>query len=123
MFFNPYLSLELGTKKVVVSFSLNQTTQQVFGLMHGGIYPYIAESIASLGGWLGIDLDKQICVGIEVNANHVKGVSKLGETITGTAIALHPGKTIQVWQVEFRDSTGDLVSVSRCTLMIREKKA
>jgi 1,4-dihydroxy-2-naphthoyl-CoA hydrolase len=113
---------EFSKQKLIASFELNQSTRQAFGLMHGGIYAYIAESLASLGGWLNLDLEKEICVGIEINANHVKSVSSPGARIEATATPLHSGKTIQVWQVEFRDNNAELVSVSRCTLLTRVKK-
>lgn len=114
--------IELATNRVVASFTLNQASRQAFGLMHGGIYAYVAESLASLGGWLSLDLNSQICVGIEINANHVKSVSQLGARVEAVATPLHSGKTIQVWQVEFRDAFADLVSISRCTLLIKSKK-
>jgi uncharacterized protein (TIGR00369 family) len=114
--------LELSRSRLVASFTLNQASRQAFGLMHGGIYAYVAESLASLGGWLGLKLDNEICVGIEINANHLKAVSKLGSKIEAVASPLRSGKTIQVWQVEFRDSSGDLVSVSRCTLIVKAKQ-
>ena len=111
--------IEIATSRIVVSFTLNQSTRQAFGLMHGGIYAYVAESIASLGGWIGLDLSKEICVGVEINANHIKAVSQIGEIIEATATPLHRGKTLQVWQVEFKNSAGDLVSISRCTLLVK----
>lgn len=113
--------LEVGKKKLVASFTLNEVSRQVFGLLHGGIYAYVSESLASLGGWLGLDLEKELCVGIEINANHLKSVSQPGEIITATATPFHQGKTIQVWQVQFQDSKGEMVSISRCTILIRAK--
>ena len=113
---------EITNTRLVASFTLNHVSKQIFGLMHGGVYAYVAESLASLGGWLGLDLDKEYCVGIEINANHLKSVSQSGAVIVAIATPLQRGKTIQVWQVEFRDSAGDLVSISRCTLLVRARK-
>lgn len=112
---------EVSRDKISALFTLNKASQQAFGLMHGGIYAYLAESLASIGGWLAVDLSKEVCVGIEVNANHVRGVSKQGTPITATATPLHRGRTLHVWQVEFRDGANALVSVSRCTLLIKTK--
>lgn len=112
---------ELSKKRISASFTLNAASRQVFGNMHGGIYAYIAESLASLGGWLNVDLNSQICVGTEINASHLKSVSKLGEKIDVVATPIRVGKKMHWWQVNFHNSKGELVSIARCTLFVAPK--
>ena len=112
--------LEIGLKKVSARFPVNDATKQAFGVLHGGVSAYVAESIASIGGWLHINFETQTCVGIEINASHLKAVDE--GMVTATATPLRIGKTIHVWQVECRDSQDELVSISQCTLLVRMRK-
>lgn len=88
--------------------------QQPFGRVHGGLNVTIAESLASVGGWLNVK-EKEV-VGIEINANHLKGVSS--GKLFGCAKPIRIGQKIQVWNVEIKNDDGELTCVSRITLAV-----
>lgn len=88
---------------------------QPFGQLHGGVSVVLAESVASVGGYLAAPND-YTAVGVEINANHVRAVSS-GD-VYAVAESLHVGRTTQVWDVKIRDASDRLVCVSRCTLAV-----
>jgi len=90
-------------------------TRQPFGLLHGGASVALAESLGSLAGNLCLDAS-EMAVGLDINANHVRAVTA-GE-VTGTARALHLGRTTQVWEIRIEDERGRLVCISRLTLAV-----
>ena len=89
---------------------------QPYGLLHGGASVVLAETVASVGAAVSIDLEKQRAVGLEINANHLRG--KRDGVVTAVATPLHKGRTTHLWQIEIRDEEEKLVCVSRCTLAI-----
>ena len=91
-------------------------THQPFGLLHGGASVALAETVASLGAALHVDRSRAGVVGIEINANHVRGI-RTG-TVTATATPLHVGRTSQVWSIDIVDESGRRICVSRCTLAV-----
>lgn len=76
----------------------------------------LAETLGSSAGNLCVDTAKQICVGLEINANHVRAVRS--GTVTGTARALHVGRSTQLWEIRIEDEQGRLVCISRLTLAV-----
>jgi 1,4-dihydroxy-2-naphthoyl-CoA hydrolase len=99
---------------------VNERTKQPYGLLHGGASCALAETIGSVASFLVIDTSKFICVGLEINANHVR--SATGGFVTATCTALHLGKTTHVWDIKIHDDNGKLVCVSRLTVAILDKK-
>lgn len=99
------------------SMPVNENTVQPFGFLHGGASVALAETLASVGAWLNIEDDAKTAVGIEINANHVRSVSK-GHRVTGTAIPINIGRKIQVWEIRIETDEGQLICTSRCTLAI-----
>lgn len=91
-------------------------TIQPMGLLHGGATAALAESLASMGSALSIDLATQAAVGLEVTANHLKG-ARTGEVIA-TGELIHKGRTIHVWDIRVRNAANELVAVCRMTNMI-----
>lgn len=87
---------------------------QPFGRVHGGLNVTIAESLASVGGWLNVK-EKEV-VGVEINANHLKGVSS--GKLFGVAKPIRVGQKIQVWNVEIKNEKDELTCVSRITLAV-----
>lgn len=87
---------------------------QPFGRVHGGLNVTIAESLASVGGWLNVK-EKEV-VGVEINANHLKGVSS--GKLFGVAKPIRVGQKIQVWNVEIKNDKEELTCVSRITLAV-----
>jgi 1,4-dihydroxy-2-naphthoyl-CoA hydrolase len=108
--------LELTPDTVVATMPVDPRTRQPFGLLHGGASAALAETVASVGATLNLDREKQMAVGIELNANHLRG--KREGVVTATATPLHRGRKTQVWDIRIEDETGRLVCASRCTLAI-----
>ena len=111
---------ELGEDYVVGTMPVDNRTKQPFGILHGGASVALAETLASYGGYLTIDPEKYYVVGVEINANHLK-VAKSG-IVTGKCSPIKRGRSTQVWQTEITDESGDLICVSRITLMVLDKK-
>ncbi len=80
----------------------------------------LAETIGSVAAFLCVDPELYICVGLEINCNHLKG--KTNGEVTGTGKPLHIGKKTQVWEIKISDEKGILFAVSRLTLAVIEKK-
>ncbi len=106
----------LSVDEVRGSMPVDTRTVQYFGVLHGGASAAFAESLASIGGNLHIDLAKESAVGLELNANHLKSVAK--GRVLGVAKPIHIGRKTQVWGIEIRNEDGQLICISRCTLMI-----
>lgn len=102
--------------EVKATMPVDDNTVQPFGMLHGGASVVLAETLASVGAWLNSPEGKT-AVGIEINANHLRSVSR-GGAVFGTAIPVQQGRQIQVWEVRIRDAQDKLVCVSRCTLMM-----
>ena len=111
---------ELGKDFVVGTMPVDNRTKQPFGILHGGASVALAETLASYGGYLTIHPEKYYVVGVEINANHLK-VAKSG-VVTGKCEPIKRGRSTQVWQTEITDQTGDLICISRITLMVLDKK-
>ncbi|NOZ75606.1 MAG: hotdog fold thioesterase [FCB group bacterium] len=94
-------------------------TSQPMGLLHGGASLVLAETLASVAGTLELDMNKQYCVGMEINANHVKSARE--GFVTGVAKAIHLGRKTQIWQIHIRDEQDRLICVSRMTLAVMDK--
>lgn len=91
-------------------------TRQPYGLLHGGASVVLAETLGSMAGGLCVDMDRDAVVGIEINANHLRGVRD--GLVTGTARALHVGRSTQVWEIRIENEAGKPVCVSRLTLAV-----
>jgi len=91
-------------------------TRQPYGLLHGGASVALAETLGSSAAMLTLDPAKFGVVGLEINANHVRGVRE--GTVTGTAKALHLGRSTQVWEIRIEDERQRLVCVSRITMAV-----
>ena len=95
---------------------VDERTLQPYGLLHGGASVLLAETLASIGANLCLDDPAVQAAGIEVNANHVRAVTE--GWVTGTARAIHVGRSSQVWDIRIEDEQGRPVCVSRLTLAV-----
>lgn len=111
---------ELSEDRVVMKMPVGPKTWQPYGLLHGGASVALAETAASVGTAINIDQETQQAVGLEINANHVKG--KRDGTVTAVATPLHKGRTTMVWDIKISDEAGQLICVSRCTVAIVPKR-
>ena len=87
--------------------------RQPAGRLHGGASLALAEELASVGSWLNLDTERQVAVGVDVNATHIRGVTD-GE-VTAEATLKYRGHTVMVWEIEVRDDRGRVTSLARCT--------
>ena len=118
------IGIELTTLRadlVVATMPVDERTRQEFGLLHGGASAALAETVASFGASMNIDLEKQAAVGLELNANHLRG--KTTGTVTATATPLHRGRRTHVWDIRIEDEQGRPVCVARCTLAIIDRES
>lgn len=95
---------------------VDSRTHQPYGLLHGGASVVLAETLGSVGSHFLVADKGKGAVGVEVNANHVKGVRD--GWVHGTATLAHKGGRIHVWNIDIRNDDGDLVCTSRLTVMI-----
>jgi uncharacterized protein (TIGR00369 family) len=111
---------EITKEKIVLSMPVTPKTHQPWGYLHGGVSVVLAETAATMGATMNIDQEKQLAVGIEINANHIR--SKREGIVTATATPVHIGHAISVWEIRITDEKGNLICLSRCTLAIVDKK-
>lgn len=110
---------EVGEDYLCATMPVEPRTHQPMGLLHGGASLVLAETLGSLAGNLCVS-QEQCCVGLEINANHVR--AKRDGVVTGTARPLHLGATTQVWQIELTDERQRLLCISRLTLSVLRHK-
>jgi 1,4-dihydroxy-2-naphthoyl-CoA hydrolase len=99
---------------------VDKRTHQAYGIMHGGASAALAETLGSIGSIMVVDPELYICVGVEINANHIRSVRD--SFVTGTAIPLHLGASSHVWEIKILDKNEKLVCVSRLTVFVKAKK-
>ena len=112
--------LELGKDHVKARMPVDHRTNQPYGLLHGGASCVLAETLGSVASAMIIDHDKYLCVGIEINANHTRGVKE--GFVTGIVRPLHIGSTTHVWDIRIHDEKEKLICVSRLTVAIIARK-
>lgn len=108
--------IELTRERVVATMPVDDRTRQPFGILHGGASVALAETVASLGAVMNVDLEKTSAVGLEINANHLR--AKRDGLVRATATPFHVGRSTQVWDVRIVDEDERPVCISRCTLAV-----
>lgn len=111
---------EVGDDYLSGSMPVDHRTIQPAGLLHGGASVVLAETLGSIAANLVVDPEKFTCVGLDINANHLRAV-KSGRVI-GTARPVHIGATTHVWSIEIKDERGRMVCISRLTMAILQRK-
>ena len=106
--------------RVSATMPVDERTRQPFGLLHGGASVALAETVASIGANAMIDRESEAAVGIEINANHIKG--KRDGVVTAIAEIIHNGKSTMVWEIKITDEQDQLICLSRCTISIIKRK-
>lgn len=101
---------------LTASMVVDQRTHQPFGLLHGGASVVLAETVGSMAAYLCVDPTKFYCVGLEINANHLRGVRS--GRVTATARMVHLGRTTQVWDIRLVNDEGKVNCVSRLTMAV-----
>jgi 1,4-dihydroxy-2-naphthoyl-CoA hydrolase len=111
---------DLGEDYLTGKMPVDHRTHQPLGLLHGGASVVLAETLGSMAASFCVDLKTQYCVGLEINANHVKGV-KSGY-VTGTTRPLHIGKKTHIWEIRITNEQNELVCISRLTIAVIDRK-
>lgn len=111
--------VEIGPDYLKMKMPVDERTKQPYGLLHGGASCALAETIGSIGSHLIIDPEKYLCVGLEINANHLR--SARSGFVTATATPLHTGNSTHVWDIKIHDEENKLICVCRLTVAILKK--
>ena len=110
---------EVGPDFLVARMPVDHRTIQPLGLLHGGASVALAETLGSMAGWCCVTRETHDVVGIEINANHIRGMRS--GYVYGTATPVHLGRTTQVWEIKIRYEEGRMVCTSRLTLSVRTR--
>ena len=111
----------VGEDHVTGSMPVDARTLQPFGLLHGGASVALAESLGSLAANLTLASDKEMAVGLDINANHVRAATS--GLVFGTARALHLGRSTQVWEIRIVDEDDRLICISRLTMAVVPRRS
>jgi 1,4-dihydroxy-2-naphthoyl-CoA hydrolase len=111
---------DIGPDFLAGRMPVDSRTHQPFGILHGGASVAFAETLGSLAAFSCIDSSRFYCVGLDINANHVRSVSK--GYVYGKATPLHIGKSTHVWEIKITNEEGKLVCINRITMAILERK-
>jgi len=113
-------AIKVQKDEVIFKMPADERTVQRFGILHGGASVALAETVASIGATLNIDLNTHYAVGLEINANHLRPVPK-GEWVQAEGKPLHVGRKTQLWEIKIYNKERKLTCVSRCTLAVNTK--
>ena len=112
--------IEIGEDFLSARMPVDHRTIQPYGIMHGGASCVLAETVASVAANYCVDNKSKVCVGLEINTNHIRSIKK--GWVIGTARPLHLGKSTQVWDVKIIDEMESLISVTRITIAVIDRK-
>ncbi|MBA4697008.1 MAG: hotdog fold thioesterase [Legionella sp.] len=107
---------EITERSMTATMPVNQKTRQPIGILHGGANIVLAETLASTAANAVIDLEKQYCVGLEINGNHLRSVRE--GLVTATTFPIHLGRSTQVWHIDIYDAAGKKTCISRMTAAV-----
>lgn len=109
--------IDVGDDYITARMPVDERTMQPFGLLHGGASVVLAETLGSIAGTFCVDITKQMVVGVEINANHIR--SATGGYVYGTVKPVHVGLSTQVWAIEIVNEQKKLICVSRLTCAVK----
>ena len=110
---------QVGEDTLTATMQATARTKQPLGIVHGGANVVLAETIASTAANAVVNQADAYCVGLEINANHIRSVRD--GLITGTARAIHLGRTTHVWLIELFNEAGKPTCVSRMTASVLQR--
>jgi 1,4-dihydroxy-2-naphthoyl-CoA hydrolase len=119
----PHLGIEfteIGENYLKATMPVDHRTHQPMGLLHGGASVTLAETLGSFASHLVVDSNKFDCVGLEINANHIR--TKTNGVVTGTSKPIHLGNKTHIWEIQIEDERGKLICISRLTIAVLPKK-
>lgn len=112
-------ALEVNADRVVLEMDVGPQVHQPMGLLHGGASAVMAESAASIGGFVNCSPDEYV-VGVDLNITHLRPM-RTG-VLRATAEPVRKGRTLHVWSIDLVDQDGKKIAVARCTLAVRPRK-
>ena len=112
--------IEMGTDYLIGKMPVDHRTHQPLGMLHGGASVVLAETLGSIAATLTLDQQKQYCVGLDINANHIKSVKN--GFVYGKTIPIHVGKKTQVWEIKITNEVEELICISRITMAVLDRK-
>jgi 1,4-dihydroxy-2-naphthoyl-CoA hydrolase len=112
--------IEVGDDFISAKMPVDHRTHQPLGLLHGGASVALAETLGSVAAFCCVDQQLQYCVGLEINANHIKGVRS--GFVIGTTRPVHVGKRTHVWDIRIVNEAQELVCTSRITMAVIDKR-
>lgn len=110
---------EVGKDFLKASMPVKKNTMQPMGILHGGASAALAESVGSAAANFCVDQAHKVCVGLELNINHMRAVKE--GFVTAVAKPLHLGKTTQVWEIQIYEKDQQRVAVARLTMMVLDR--
>ena len=111
---------EVGNEFISAKMPVDHRTHQPLGLLHGGASVALAETLGSIASNCCVDTTLQYCVGLDINANHIKSIRQ--GFVTGTTRAIHIGKRTHVWEIKIFNDENDLICISRITMAVIDKR-
>jgi len=112
--------LEVGDDFIKARMPVDHRTVTPFGVLHGGASAAFAETLGGAAANLCVDRERKLCVGLEINANHVRSVKD--GFVYGTSRPIHLGNSTQVWEIQIQDQEGRLVCISRLTIAVVDRE-
>ena len=107
---------EIGENFIKATMPVDHRTVQTYGILHGGASVTLAETIGSIASAMVVDKEKYYCVGLEINANHLRSAKK--GFVTGIVTPIHLGKKTHVWEIKIYDDEEKLLCISRLTVAV-----
>jgi 1,4-dihydroxy-2-naphthoyl-CoA hydrolase len=112
--------IEVCEAYLVAKMPVDHRTTQPLGVVNGGAFCALAETVGSMAANLCIDRSKYVALGLDINANHIRSANK--GWVYGKAVPLHLGKSTQVWEIKITDDNEKLCCISRLTMSVIEIK-
>jgi 1,4-dihydroxy-2-naphthoyl-CoA hydrolase len=112
--------IAMGEDSLEAKMPVDKRTHQPLGLLHGGASVALAETLGSVAAMCCVDTEKQFCVGLEINANHIKSVRE--GFVRGITKPIHVGKKTHVWEIRIVNNSDELICISRITMAVLDRK-
>lgn len=115
-----YTDADPTTGKLVATMPVNSSVYQPMRILHGGATVALAESVGSAASQMLIDPEKEMAVGAEISANHLKS-ARTGQLIA-TAECIHKGKSSHLFHIRVENEQGDLISMVKLLNFVKQRK-
>jgi 1,4-dihydroxy-2-naphthoyl-CoA hydrolase len=112
--------VSIGDDNLKARMPVDHRTKQPYGLLHGGASCVLAETIGSVASAMVVDHSKFLCVGLEINANHIRSARE--GFVTGVVSPLHLGANTHVWDIKIYDELEKMICVGRLTVAVIPRK-